>query len=181
MIRLDTALAGLGGALGGGLFGAAAHYLVKALGQRHRDEESGLLAQRQAVHQQFERVCAARDWMAGLPGPAGVPGAPECRQRIQDEAVRRSVECHASWTAARKDVDSDEVRSAMAGLDREITAVLGRVAQGDLAPDLAPLRQRLDGVTAAARHRLTTRLPPRSSPVTRLLGSGEGGGRHASR
>lgn len=72
------------------------------------------------------------------------------------------------WDIARKDIDSDEIRSAMAGLDQEVTTVLGQVAEGEFAPDLNRLQRCLDDLTAAAKHRLTTRLGPRTSPLTHL-------------
>ncbi|GGV11268.1 hypothetical protein GCM10010260_57400 [Streptomyces filipinensis] len=161
MIRLDTVLAGLGGALGGGFCGATAHYAIRTLRQRHRDEESGLQAQRQAVHQQFVQVCAARDWVAGLSQVISASDFPGHRQQLQDEAMLRQTACHATWEMAQADIDSDEVRSATARLDLEVATVLGQVAKGDFAPDLNPLAQRLDELTAAAKHRLSA--SPRSS------------------
>ncbi|MGW4596577.1 hypothetical protein ACWEOA_14905 [Streptomyces sp. NPDC004457] len=181
MIRLGTALAGIGGALGGGFLGATAHYVVRTLGQRHRDEQSGLLAQRQAVHKQFRQVCAARDWVAGLPETTGAADSPGNRHRIRAEALRHGEECHAVWDTAQADVDSDEVRAAMTALDREVAAVLGRVAKGDPSADLSGLQQRLDELAAAAKHRLTTRLGERSYQLTRLRRGDEAGGHHEPR
>ncbi|MGW2099864.1 hypothetical protein [Streptomyces olivaceoviridis] len=181
MIRLGTALVGLGGALGGGFLGATAHYVVRTLGQRRRDERSGLQAQRQAVHQQFRQVCAARDWVAGLPRSISASDSPEHRQRTRAEAVRLRDECRTVWDSARADVDSGEVRSAMAGLEREVATVLGQVAKGNLAPDMNRLQQRLDELTAAAKHRLTTRLGARPSELTRLRRGGEADGHHEPR
>ncbi|MER6031935.1 hypothetical protein [Streptomyces sp. NPDC001851] len=103
--------------------------------------------------------------MAGLPRSSSTPCSPERRRQIQDEAVRRGDECHTVWDIARTDIDSDEVGEAMAGLDQELAAVLGQVAKGDFAPDLTALQRRLDELTAAAKHRLTTRLGPRSCGV----------------
>ncbi|POX58548.1 hypothetical protein C3492_37350 [Streptomyces sp. Ru62] len=175
MIRLGTALAGIGGALGGGFLGATAHYVVRTLGQRHRDEQSGLQAQRQAVHRQFRHVCAARDWVAGLPQAVSASDSPEHRHQVKAEAVRRSDECHAVWDVTQVDIDSGEVRSAMAGLDREVATVLGKVAKGDFAPDMNRLQRRLDELTAAAKHRLTTRLGARPHELTRLRRGGAAG------
>ncbi|MES9522368.1 hypothetical protein [Streptomyces capoamus] len=177
MIRLGTALAGLGGALGGGFLGATAHYAVRTLGQRRRDEQSGLQAQRQAVQRQFGHVRAARDWVAGLAAPTGAGDTPEDRHRIREEAARRYDDCRGVWNSARPDIDSDEVRTAMARLDRAAAAVLDQVAQGDFAPDLNRLQQRLDELVDAARHRLTIRLHARSGELTRFRGGGEAHGR----
>ncbi|KOV74100.1 hypothetical protein ADL02_38160 [Streptomyces sp. NRRL WC-3723] len=120
------------------------------------------------MHEQFTRVCATRDWVAGLPQSVCASDSTEHRRRIQEEAVRHSNECHMVWDIAQKDIDSDEVRSAMAGLDQEVTTVLGQVAEGEFAPDLNRLQRSLDDLTAAAKHRLTTRLSPRTSPLTHL-------------
>ncbi|MFE9448467.1 hypothetical protein [Streptomyces sp. NPDC006739] len=107
-------------------------------------------------------MCAARDWVAGLAPSGGTPGSPERRRQIQDEAVRRDHECHTLCDTARTDIDSGEVGSAMACLDQEVATVLGQVAKGDFAPDLTALQRRLDELAAAAKHRLTIRLGPRS-------------------
>lgn len=169
---------GLGGALGGGFLGAVAHYAVRTLGQRHRDERSGLSAQRHAVRKQFEQVCAARDWVAGLPQSPGAPESPEHRQRTRAEALRQGDACRTAWDIAQADIDSGEVRAAMAALDQEVATVLGQVAKGDFSPDLNQLQQRLDALAAAAKHRLTTRLGARSFELARLRrGGGPGGHR----
>lgn len=163
-----TALAWLGGVLSGGFAGATAHYTVRALGQRHRDEESGLQAQRQAVRHHARRVHEARDWVAGLPRSIDGPRSPEGR-RIRDEAIRHSDECRSTWETVRGDIDSDEVRSAMARLDQEVVAVLGQVAKGDLSPDLDPLVRSFDELAAAAKHRLTADIDPRSARLMEAL------------
>jgi hypothetical protein len=101
--------------------------------------------------------------VAGLPQLINASDSPEHRRQIQQEALRHSDECHTTWDIAQNDIDSDEVRSAMADLDQEVVTVLGQVAKGDLAPDLNLLQQTLNDLAAAAHHRLTTDLRPRSS------------------
>lgn len=165
----DTVLAWLGGVLSGGFLTATAHYAVRVLGRRHRDEESGLRAQRLAVRHHALRVCEARDWVAGLPRSIDEPPSPEGRKRVEDEAIRHSDECRATWETVRRDVDSYEVRSAMAKLDQEVVAVLGQVAKGNLSPDLNPLVRSFDELAAAAKHRLTTDLDPRSARLMRAF------------
>lgn len=154
--------------------------MIRTLGQRHRDEESGLQTQRQAVRMQFTRVYVTREWVAGLPRSIDVTDPSE-RQQIQDEAIRHGNECRAVWNIARTDIDSDEVRSAMARLDQDVEAALGQVAKGNFAPDLDLLRQSLDALTAAAKHRLSTDLGPRPARLTGLRRSGEARGRHEPR
>ncbi|MGW3209395.1 hypothetical protein [Streptomyces sp. NPDC001135] len=158
MTGLETALVGLGGALGGAFLGAAANHMFTIRRERRRDQETGLQAQRQAVRKQFKRAYAAKDWVARLPQSINVSDSPERRQEIQDEAIRRSTDCHTTWDISHMGIDSDEVRQAMARLDQQVVAVLGQVAQGDFSPDLNLLRQSLKELTAAAERRLTTDL-----------------------
>ncbi|KUN88542.1 hypothetical protein AQJ66_06790 [Streptomyces bungoensis] len=169
MTTLNTALAWLGGVLSGGFVGAMAHYAVRSLGQRHRDEVSGLQAQRQAVHHHARRVYEAREWVAGLPQSVDGPHSPEGRQALQAEAIRRSDECHATWETVQRDIDSDEVRAAMATLDEEVVSVLRQVAKGNFSPDLDPLVASFDELAAAAKHRLTTDLSPRPAKVATVF------------